>query len=386
MRKLLFLLIATIAAMNVTGAAYGQNWNGPNFRPLFEQSDLAPCLSILEGSKDQAAAIETLFTGMQSVFDAKLAALHALRDGLEERVRDGDESERARNATLRTAIGNFFGERARIDHRFEEDVKAVLTEHQVSEQWPAVERILRRRQLNQLGCPVNGWPRINLEKIMRQSGIREKEQTPEVARALEEWRLDVDRPLVERRQHLVEELARQGDSQPYGDKEAQAEYAISDRVEEINRRYFRRLSELMDGADGEKFRQSILELVYALRSEPRNGERAVTAALGMDDLAAEERERIKDRAARYATDSRNLERSAVERYDARRGEVRAFRSKPMAEQTPILVAGEDPAGKVYLEVVQERRKLEEETLRAIREMLSPRHRAILDRLLAANEK
>lgn len=278
---------------------------------------------------------------------------------------------------------------------FKDDFRVMLTPAQM-ERWPRFERALRRERANSGGVVFMSVPgeRVDLFRLLDSIDLSD-EQRAELDPALERYELELDAALTER----LRINDRSPGPRPAGagvpapvtvrieDPEALTRWfdemrGASIRLRDLNRRFAREAESVMTPEQAVAFRDRYLREsypgVYAAR---RRGEEAIRQASSMDDLTAEQGQRLDELREKYQRESEALDERARRALDeaalpaAREGrggearvEVRTTMMITSDGTTTTMDSGQTG------EFARERRELESRTLDSVRVLLNENQR------------
>jgi acyl-coenzyme A thioesterase PaaI-like protein len=209
------------------------------------------------------------------------------------------------------------------------DVQSLLTEEQAA-RWPAVERTRRRERSVREGFSLISGERVDLMHLV-QEAVPE-EGRAEVAELLARYEEDMDRELIQRNRLLEENWRRFGDLRRTGEFAGMEELWESSRqaaarVRDVNRRYARQIGSVLApdaaGSLDVAFRRESFPQVY----RATHASAVLSAAAGLGDLNAEQREAVEALRASYSRDEGSINdrlAKAVEEREATGGPMRMW--------------------------------------------------------------
>lgn len=243
---------------------------------------------------DQKAAVAALHEGYVTEFQAAAKEFRAAMAEITRTFEDTQDPTVFREKM--PALRRSNAERTKkLEQNFLADVQALLSEHQQA-LWPKVER--QRRRETTLRGALSGES-VNLLEIVE--ALRLTPDEP-LARALEEYELDLDRSLQAKEQ--VNEGARdfEGggmfDMQAFQDRLAKAREAGL-KVREVNQRHARRIEPLLPEERRAEFASAVRRDSFPRVYRPSRTARALEEALKFTDLDASQREAISALKATY---------------------------------------------------------------------------------------
>ena len=197
---------------------------------------------------------------MQELLDARVALIREFADG-------------KRQLRISTASG----------------VQALLLEEQAP-RWDALERSLRRDRMLPRGR-LSGES-TDVLNVLEQEGLSEGPYSEELAMLLQNYELDLDEALRQREAYdygtgldLMEHLRNQDYDQALSS--LRARLAIQETTRGVNDQYIDAISVVLPNGTGSPFRIAALRQGYSRIFRPTRGERAILAAMEIEDLDPE---------------------------------------------------------------------------------------------------
>jgi hypothetical protein len=193
--------------------------------------------------------------------------------------------------------------RKKIEETFASDMKLILTPEQV-ERWPAVERAQRRDQTLRRGF-LSG-ERVDLFVLVEEAKLPE-EAAAAVKPVLDQYDVDMDRELAKRNDTYENSFEKMGELRREGDMEGLQELIkegreAGARVRDLNRRFARQLTDLLPEDQKPVFEMAFKRASFPEVYRPTQASRAITAAIGFDDITDAQKEQLNALNARYSRD------------------------------------------------------------------------------------
>lgn len=274
-------------------------------------------------------------------------------------------------------------EAERIERRFLDDLRLLLTPEQ-GERWPEVLRAKRR--LAELPNGVLAGESLDVVFLAREFEFPEESQESLDA-ALHRYSADIDVKLAHRADIAQDD--------PMGkvmrgvggriDLDMESLIAHQERmraarlaVREVNMRAARQVAGLLSGEERERFELQVRRRAYPMAYRETHAMRTLDSAMQFADLEGEQRERLEGIRERYGRSSAVLEERMMRAVDAVEEEGGVAGPGRGSMVMRINVEQSD-AERALEEVRTERRELERETLRSVREALTPEQRERLPR-------
>jgi len=309
--RLRSFLLAAVAALPVlfAGAAHAQ---GPGRRgfpdvtdPQIDSKELETYKSILNLSDDQFEA----FQGLQQAYVAELAKLG-------ERVREitdaaREEFRQTRDMTiwrdLRGVIEKFSDQRDAMTEAALSDMRLLLSPEQDAD-WTQVDQFRRRRHELVSGAMLSGEG-VDLITLVEGVEIDDAHEAA-VESLLTQYASDLDRAIIERdaaRERMREAESAEDDGGPEFTQEMETRYFAdikkqSEAIRDLNRQYLRQVRAEIQGPAGDKLESSFQRASFPSVYAESSAEKAITAALHMNDIAADQADQLKAAQAAYERD------------------------------------------------------------------------------------
>lgn len=279
--------VAMLALARPAFAQFGGGGFGGADGPQVNRAQLEDYADILELDADQREIaqmmLEEYIDGVQSATDAMREAAQQARQEFEE-TRD-----RSAFADLRE-----MGERTRetvetLENQLMADLRTMLTPEQ-AEAWPKVERAHRRATTLPRG--LMSGERVDLFEIVEGLEL-EGEPAAEARTVLSDYELALDRALIARNEKFEEglELFRQRDFEALQSHFESARDA-SVRVRDTHRTFARRLEAIVPEPKLPELESAVRVASFPTVYRQNRADRALEAAKGLEDLGADQRERI----------------------------------------------------------------------------------------------
>lgn len=262
-------------------------------------------IEMLSLTPDQKTAVEALHDAYREEHQRETRALRELVENAQQEFMETQDTgvfkDMADEASKR-------GDRiSGIEKQFLDDFKSLLDPAQ-AEKWPKVER--HHRRTRSLPHGMLAGESVNLLTIVNDLGLGSQSQ--ELADALEQYEIDLDRALDARdnERKAVEERGREmmKDFDPAKMDFGKIRQMMTEtrragiKVRDVNERYARRLSALVPDEQRADFEQRVRKASYPMVYREPYAMKALDAAKGFDDLTDDQRTAIEEIRASYARD------------------------------------------------------------------------------------
>jgi hypothetical protein len=274
---------------------------GAEQEPPFNTKMLARYADMLGMDEAQREAATALLEGMQAEHQA---IGKKMREKMDEVRAEFQESRDPSVFTNKVpgAMRELGMARGKLEQGFVSDLKSLLTTDQEAK-WPIVARSIRReRTMSQSRLAGEGVDIIRLVEDMKLPAEVESKIRP----MLEQYEVDLDRPLAERN-----DLQTQARNVGPGDQEAlekirdQAREARV-RIKEINERYARQIQPELPSDLAGKFRSEFEKRAFPEIYDNTHTADSARAALAFEDLSAEQKATIQSIRESYERDAARL--------------------------------------------------------------------------------
>lgn len=327
--------------------------------PLVGAEEMEQVVRMLGLEGASAEAVWALHAGYLAEYEPRARAMREVSDELTRAVKEKRPDAKEIQARFGTEFGKFVTARMDTEVSLMTDVRALLNEAELAK-WPAVERMRNRATLPAMfGRSVKLWCKVDLVKMTAAAGPTELERSA-IARALEEYELEVDPPLAERKKMWAEERRwseeRQREEEPRLD-ERNREYG--ERVAEITQRHYRRLMTLLGAETGARLERTVRLRVYTqVLGGPRPAMELLDAAEKLEGLSAAQRTELAGVRAVYEVESERAERGAMDACDRMDAETRRYFDMSAEEKAAYRKMEHNPMNEVYADVARVRDELE----------------------------
>ncbi len=258
-----------------------------------------------------------------------------------------------------------------LEKTFFDDLRAILSEGQ-EERWAGVER-MRRREVGMRGATLSGEgvDLVDLVASLKLGADAAQSLTPTLA----EYEAEMDRHMQARVRMMADDTLAMADlrGDPMKTMERfqasmKASRELGVKVRDANAQYARRIGAMLPddarGAFEEELRKRSFPMVY----RPSRAARDMEAALALEDLTTDQRERLRGAQERYRREAA----TANDRWASAIRETEAT-GEDGAIATPIgmmrVSGGDEPA--VLAEARKARREADERATAALRSILTP---------------
>ncbi|HZW06114.1 MAG TPA: hypothetical protein VFF65_03240 [Phycisphaerales bacterium] len=359
--------------MGMGGGMFGGMGGGTN-APV-SKGDIDKMAKSLKLTAEQQAAASALLDGHLAAFNKKAEEFRKVQEEAREAFRQ--DRDPAVFADMAPKMDEFRKFRAETEKKFMEDVKGVLDKSQL-EQWPAYERSHKREQSMARG--LMSGERADVIAIIERMKLPADKQA-QVNPILDAYSVELDRVIDARNAVQDKAMANggmfRGLMNPDGDnseamKKAEAilkegrEAATA--VRDVNRKYAKQVEATLGGAEGEKFAAEFRKASFPNVYRERYIDRAITAAMAMDGIKAEQSEGLKALKEQYARDARPIDETA---------EKLAEENEASFSIANMMQRGGGQNDEKAQEQRRQRRELEEATLDKLKSILTPEQAAKL---------
>jgi len=342
------------------GGGGGGGWGGgmrDSFGPSLTAQQLTRVAGALNLSDDQKAAAEALLEGYQQQVRDAGEKMREKADAARAEFRESRDP--AVFESMASAGEELMAGRKKLDAGLMADLQSVLTPEQ-TEQWPAVERTIKREQSLRRGF-VSG-ERVDVVRLVEDGQLPEETVTA-LRPTLEDYADELARELVKRDAMYEESMAKMMQMRQGGDFESMQELIEKGRdtavkVRDINRKYARQvMDQLPDDAKpafDTRFREASFPEVFRRTQAGRS----IDAAAAFEDLDATQTEGIvalKESYERQVSGLNDKLTKAVEESEL------TFDASQMFGRSDR----EDPAG----ELRREKRELDQSTVESLQKLL-----------------
>ncbi|HYD00409.1 MAG TPA: hypothetical protein VEB22_04215, partial [Phycisphaerales bacterium] len=276
------------------------------------KGDIDKMAKSLKLTADQQAAANALLDGHLAAFNKKAEEFRKVQEEVREAFRqDRDPSVFADMAPKMDEFRKF---RAETEKKFMEDVKGVLDKNQL-EQWPAFERSHKREQ--SMGRGLMSGERADVIAIVERMKLPAEKQA-QVNPILDAYSIELDRVIDARNAVQDKGMANGGifrglmnpDGGDNSEAMKKAEALLKEgreaatAVRDVNRKYAKQVEATLGGAEGEKFAAEFRKASFPNVYRERYIDRAIAAAMAMEDVKTEQAEGLKALKEQYARDAR----------------------------------------------------------------------------------
>jgi hypothetical protein len=370
-------LVAAIAALLMPASiARAQDFEemAVVFNPLTKRSIDSAVLA-LGLDKDQQEVAKDLYVGYRSAMKTSMREMESKGKALMEKARESGDWDAIRKGQMALAKEMFEGV-GKLEDRFNEDLKAVLSEEQAAK-FPSYERA-RRRENARLIQLMAGEAADSID-ILRSLKI-DTTTNDELKNLISEYEMSFDRIISDRLTSLkdfVNKMTSGG-----GDEMAMMKlmtdelpkiYEKAKAGRELNKQTARRVVELLPDADKRRFQDEINRRSHPKIYRTTSTAKKLDAAKKFEDLTESQRGTLESLVASYARDTESANKAWAEAVEAAQDDFGGNFAKRFESE-------ESPAGKKADEARTKRRDIEKTTLERLEQLLNKDQ---LDRLPAA---
>ncbi len=242
------------------------------------------------------------------------------------------------------------------------DVQAILTAEQ-AEKWPELERTMRRDRTIRRG--MMSGERLDVIRLVEEAELPD-DVKGNLQPVLAQYAMDLDRALIKRNEFQDEAMQKMGEIMRTGDMdtaqkllEEGRQYSVA--VKDINKRYARQVEAMLPDEPRAAFADQVARVSFPDIYRPSYTGRALDAAIGFNDLTADQQARITALRDSFNRDTAVLNRrlaEATEQAEMTMTVQQMFRRGFGGEE------GQDA------ELRREKRDLDRSSLERLREVLS----------------
>lgn len=270
--------------------------------------DIGQYSDILALDDEQREVVTLLFESYLQEFQDNT---QAMRDQMQE-ARDGGGGFEG----FADLVADSNAKRDTIQSNFLGDIRAILSSDQEAN-WPKVDRAITRNAGLRQGT-LSG-ERVDVVRLV---GELELASDTTVAPILEEYEITLD-GAIKRRDELRSGLRQRSRDGDPGDAFTKMRSA-SERVRDTNRTFARQIESALGSEDGTRFAASFQRASYPQVYRPGRGQRALEAALGFEDITADQKASLDALNDGYTQDTSALNKKYVAEIDKAEREGTSF--------------------------------------------------------------
>lgn len=360
-------LVAAIAALLLpTSVARAQDFEemAVVFNPLTKRS-IDSAVHALGLDKDQQEVAKDLYVGYRSAMKTGMREMEAKGKAMMEKARESGDWDAIRKGQMALAK-EMFANVGKLEDRFNEDLKAVLSEEQAAK-FPAYERA-RRRENARLIQLMAGEAADSID-ILHSLKI-DTTSNEELKNLLTEYEMSLDRIVSDRLNALKDFVNKMtsGDADETAmmglmTSELPKIYEKAKAGRELNKQTARRVLELLPEADKKRFQDEINR-----RSHPKIYRTTATgkkldAAKKFEDLTDSQKSTLESLMASYARDTDAANKSWAEAVESAQDEFGGNFQKRFQMD-------ESASSKKAEEARTKRREVEKTTLERLEQLLT----------------
>jgi len=254
MPRLLALLILLLPALSRADTLAGLL--SP---PVSKQDHQAVC-TLLHLTPAQKQSADQLFDGYLTAFTKEAAKYNASYRTYEAAAHEKPKDHKADFEVFVAAFRAYVLKKIFAQHDLLADYRALLTEQQLSEDWPAVDRMMHRKLLRHLSTrTVSQWTRVNLLSLIEEAELSPASRAL-IATHLAEYELALDKVLSGYHRLFWSKTDTWLD--PSDDDLEKAAVDFGDPAAALNRKYSRWITELLPPDDSTKLLALIHDRAY----------------------------------------------------------------------------------------------------------------------------
>lgn len=352
-----------------------------NFRPALTSGDLNRIVRVLGLGASERESVEALHEGYVAALRNEGALV---RDFVSSEI---EKSQALNDAGLldaaRAKAKEWEARSRQLERTFIEDLTGLLSKDQES-RWPTVERELRR--LRSVGKGRLSGESLDVVRLVEE--VHAEPTVGELADLLERYCAELDYALIARDRFVDQNKAKFHESIRNGDvKTAKDLWEESQRVRSavssINERFARQVESLLPEAMRVKFQARVFEISFPALARPTFAEEYLRATLGLEDLSAQQRTRVREVESRYELARRGLWTKAAEGWKQFEAEemprelAKALGRWPEHRTPQMYTGGWLPSSHPLQQYRQERLKLDQTLRRSLDDVLTSEQRATI---------
>lgn len=327
--------------------------------------------TMLKLDADQKALAKTLYTG----YRASYRKLATDGDSQIKALSEDDKQPHDRKSGFKVAR-EFVDKQDKLDKSFMGDLKAILTPEQAA----GFERFERaRRRETGLRFTFVSGEAVDLLKVISDLKV-DRDGTPELKEATEQYELEADRAMVAKDKMLRELFQKIEQIEgPEADPKVMESvikdfFSNGNRVRDLNRQNARRIQPLLPEAKRAAFEQEIRKLSFPRVYGESAAQGAIKAAQGLADLTADQKTELANVAEGYSKDAEGVNA----RWAAAIEDKQAKMSENFME---MMMGGRDEKPDDPLKLAREARKaLDEKTFARVTQVLNAEQREKLPKV------
>lgn len=328
--RLCGVLAAVLVLVGLTPGAAAQFMGGPDptsfVTPISRRSldDYAQILSLTPEQKESVKALHEGYTAAHAEARKEMSKAYAAAMEKVQETQDWQVLQKELPRQMR-AIGETI---EKLEKGFLDDVRALLDARQ-DEKWVRVERHRRRENGTRMAM-VSGQG-VDLVRVLNTLKI-DPAAAPELQDSVERYEADMDRAIAAMQGFQKEQEAKYADFEIDMSKMQElmkeGERMLREMVEraralrDVNRQYARLIESALAEEQRPAFRAEVNRRTYPLVYRESWESKAISAALGFNDLAADQRSALTALTADYRSEAEGLNRewaSAVQAQENKTG-------------------------------------------------------------------
>ena len=372
------LALGMALLLPAAGARAQLNMTGMMESGLVSKRNVNDYAKVLGLDKDQTEAAMTLLDGSRAANETLLKDFKSKMQELQNKMMGEDRMGAVKEMS---DLGIGLQEKMqKLEKQFFDDLKSICTEEQAA-RWDHVERMRRREQGMRFGF-VSG-AQVDLIALADRQKLSDSGEVKDV---LAEYEVAIDKPLMQLKHMRDEQAKRQKDMMDKMMKDPMSGMAeakkmlgeladLGKEMRGINRDYARKISGVLPEAARARFEDEI-----ARRSFPRVYQEAyagklLSAAAGLADLSASQKETIEQIQRSYADEIKPLNERWAKAIEAQEDKHNGMFGVMMDVAMSQAMGGADDTIKDANEAKAARKDLDEKTQKRINEVLTEPQKA-----------
>jgi hypothetical protein len=311
--------------------------------PPVSKKDLETITRLVEMNAEQRAATDKLFEGYMAAYKPEADRLRQMNERLTEAAqKKADDTDALREAFI-AAIGAFAKKKDAAQRQLLSGIKLVLNKNQQAEQWPGVERFMRRNLLTRVyPRAATQWHLVDVVSCAGGAELSAAERD-QITAPLRDYELDLDKPLLRFEQAY---WTRAGAPIDLKDEElTRIQEEAGSQVAAINKRYTQWVASVLPQEASQRFLTITRLKAYTAFGIPFHREKAEQETRrrieALDGLTADQREAIRAAYQTWATDLQEFNRWIIAEYDQADAEAAAMTEKAWSD---VLARSEESPG------------------------------------------
>lgn len=341
--------------------------------PPVSKQDHQVVATLLHLTPAQKQFADQLFDGYLAAFTKEAAKYNASYRTYEAAAHEKPKDHKAEFEVFIAAFRAYVLKKIFAQHDLLTDYRALLTEQQLTDDWPAVDRLMHRKLLRHLATrTVSQWTRVDLLSLIDEAELAPASRAL-IAAHLTEYELALDKVLTGYHRLFWSETDTWLD--PNDDDLEKAAVDVGDPAAALNRKYSRWITELLPPEDSTKLLPLIHDRAYDwlsnLSFRKIRMEATVTRAEHLEDLTPDIREQIAAIRRTWTNDLSQANRYIIAETDQADAELSAMTLEAF---NASMNSETGPFNRVQTSTVARGEEIEAKLNGALRPLLTPEQR------------